>query len=192
MSTKIDPSTKTGSEDTNLALSDQNNEYKIVPTRCYIVKGISGICKKMLVRLIEAYVEWFAQQADLENSEIKSGRFLRPYFIIALILKKCPELSWFVLSHIVDVEKFVFKKTLLRDKNKITFLDMILRTNFCLFPGFCLIQETICSNIGLFIAVQYEEGGQIELLHETLVQLFLEEILRIIEEDLVQFDQNFI
>jgi len=178
-------------DDTKLIITNKNGEYKLIPTHSYLLSGINPIIRKVFESIFHVYLEWFKQGAEeIFHGKLCSGKLFRPYHIIAFIMKIYPELSLYILSYPINIEKYQLQNLVKSDKQEVSFFYFLIRTSFILFPGCCMIQETLSSNRGQFIAIKLKEDGKVKLLHEVLVQLFLKEILNTVNEDLVQYDEG--
>ena len=177
--------------DAKITVIDSNGQIKLVPTHHMIFNGFNPVTKKLVNGFLHTYLSWF----PIEASKVKEGRacdgkVLRIYYLIAFFMRMFPELSFYMLSYPVNLKEYGLESFVQGTKEKVTFLHFIIRSNFYLFPGICLVQIGACSNRGQYIAVQFEKQTKFRLLHETIIQLYLNEILKVTQEDLVQHDQT--
>jgi len=178
--------------DSRVHVTKPNGEIVELPTHHYLMHGLNPLMRLLLDRLFEMYLTYYAESiCQVVQGKVYQSKLLRPYFLISLLLKKFSELSIYILSYPVQIKKFGLGQILKTDQEEMNFLEFSVRTNFCMFPGFCIVQEAITTNRGQYLAIQFEPHGKVELLHEVIVQLFLNEILKATSQDLALSEEVF-
>ena len=166
---------------------------KRVPIYDYLLSGMNDVTKQALTSLIEIYLHWFDEQVvAIHEGREWNKKIFYPIFILSLLIYKFPELVPFILSHKITLAKYSFPAYFKVNKlpsAEINFFEFIIRVNFYYFPSFIFIHEFVCYNSRQPLAIRI--NSQTVLMHELFARFFLEEILKVLKEDIQENPESF-
>jgi len=165
---------------------------KRVTTYDYLLSGMNQVTKQALTSLIEIYLHWFDEQVvAIHEGREWSKKIFHPIFILSLLIYKFPELIPFILSYKISLNKYTFPTyfKVNRIPEEINFFEFMVRVNFYYFPSFIFIHEFVCYNSRQPLAIQI--NSQTVLMHEVFARFFLEEILKVLKEDIQENLESF-
>jgi len=170
---------------------EKTNSYGVVngvSSYEYLIKNINGVSKKVLNILLETLLKAFDNYVrEIHNGrKSKVDKVLRPLWILTILLGRFPELVPYVTSYRFDINGYEFKdlsKEVIgrHIEGEMNFFEFLVRVFMWYFPGCNPIQEVIC-NPQKPIVIRLGEKDL--LLEEMMVQMYLEEMLNFMNEDL--------